>query len=96
MEILPSRFTTYILTEEEELRGCILSLEQQWMLQNKMSEAALAKSALKLDPNNTLPFVQQESFLAGQVELCEFFLDNSEAATIALTSLTMGTNDNEE
>jgi len=87
MKELTTRFTSYELTDEETLRGSVLSLEQKWYIQNKLAEAANEKSALKLDPNDVLPYAQQEAFLAGQVELCEFLLENSDASEEALQHL---------
>ena len=79
MKMLSNKYTSYQLTDDEEIRGSILMYEQKMVIQNKLSEAALAKSVLKLDPEHPLPYAQQEAFLAGQIEILEYQLDNSDS-----------------
>lgn len=95
MEILPTRFTSYQLTAEEELRGSVLNLEQKWVLQNQMSAAALEKNALEFDEHSPILFAQQEASLKGQIEAFEYLLNLSDSAELELTRLNTG-NDNEE
>lgn len=85
---LITRFNSWGLSEEEELRGSVYTLEQLWVLQNHLAEAALSKNSLTLDPEHPLVFAQQESYQAGRVELIEYLLEAHEAAVNRLDDIT--------
>jgi len=83
-----NRFISYKLSEKEELQGSVFTPEQKACLQNLLSRAALDKQALAPDPNNIQPFIQQEAFLKGQIELLEYILQQSDYAEEALLELS--------
>jgi len=84
--IIPNDFTSYQLTEQEELEGSILTITQKQVIQNHLSAAAHEKNALEYDPENPQRFVQQEASLKGQLDAYHFILASSEAAEEAKLS----------
>jgi len=70
--IIPNDFTSYQLTEQEELEGSILTITQKQVIQNHLSAAAHEKNALEYDPENPQRFVQQEASLKGQLDAYHF------------------------
>ena len=81
-----NRFAQVEVTDEEYLRGSIYTQEQLWVIQNILGEAAVSKSALDLDPEKPLAFIQQESYLKGKIDIIEFMLTNHEASQEELTT----------
>ena len=81
-----NRFAQIDITDEEYLRGSVYNQEQLWVLQNMLAEAALLKSTEDLNPEHPLPYIQQESYNKGKIELIEFMLTNHEASTDELTN----------
>lgn len=51
-----------------------------------MSQIAVEKSLLILDPEKPLLFMQQEAFMKGKIELITYLIENSAAATEQLNS----------
>jgi len=96
MRLIENRFATYELSTEEELRGCIYTIEQKAVLQNELSLAAVAKSALKLDPNDVITYAQNEAAISGKIEHIEYMLSNSDAAEEQLLRHNTDTTDTEE
>ena len=84
--LIPNDFSSYQLTEQEELEGAILTITQKQVIQNYLSAAAMEKNGLEYDSEDNLKFVQQEASLKGQIDAYRFILDSSEAAEIALTN----------
>jgi len=81
---LPNSFTRYQLSEEEQLKGQILTTENAHFIQNLISDAAESKLAMKFDPNNPLHFAQQEAELTGQIGVLKALLDFSLSAQATL------------
>ena len=86
-EQLPNRFSSFALTAEEELRGSVYSTEQKWVLQNKLAETAMIKTALTYDPEHPLLFAQEEAGHAAELLFIEYLLDTSDAAEQAIMEL---------
>lgn len=62
---IPTLFTKYILTDEEELAGIQFTPSQQMVMQNIIAEAAEEKVRLTFDPTNPQVFIQREAELQG-------------------------------
>jgi len=75
-----STFARFKLSEQETLVGSVLTYEQKLVIQNKLSEIADSKLALTVDPNNYAAYIQQESYLAGQLGILRYILDCSLAS----------------
>lgn len=80
------RFTT---TPDEVLSGSILSNMQIAVIQNLRVDIAEQKLALTFTPEKMYDFVQQESFLSGQLEILQFLIDSSEASQKAVLARTV-------
>ena len=83
-ELIPNEFTSYKLTEQEELEGSILTITQKHVLHNLLSIYAMEKNTIEYDPEKTMEFVQQEAYKRGQMEAMRHVLAMSEAAVEAL------------
>jgi len=77
---IPNSFTSYTLTDKEQLFGEILNLEQKMVMQNKLAAIAEERIALVPEANNYASFIQQEAFLKGQLTMLQWLLDSSIAA----------------
>lgn len=75
-----SLFTTYLLTEAEQLTAKELSPETKMYVQNLLAEAARDKVALALDPESHVTNVQKEAYYRGQMEAYMFLLASHEYA----------------
>ncbi len=64
---VPTLFTKYILTDEEELAGTAFSTSQRCVMQNLIAEAAEEKVRLTFDPLNPNAFIQREAELQGAI-----------------------------
>lgn len=80
-------FSSYQLTEEEELQGSLLTVTQKQVIQNDIAVYAEQKLALEFDTNDQLKFVQQESKLSGQIEALRYRLQCSEVSEDALAAI---------
>ena len=78
--LIPSSFSQYELTEEEELQGQILSVTQAHVIQNQLAACAEEQLLIKFDPEKTQQFVQENSFKQGQIEILKYLLIMSESA----------------
>ncbi len=84
--LIPNDFSSYYLTEQEELEGSILTITQKQVIQNYLAAAASEKIGLEYDPEVKERFVQQEASLKGQIDAYRFILAASDAAEESLTS----------
>lgn len=82
--LVPNTFSSYQMTEQEELQASVLMLDQEQLLQSKLALVAEEKLALQLDPGNISAYVQQEADLKGQMIIINWLLDCSTAAKISL------------
>jgi len=89
--IVPTTFTRYSMTEEEQMQNSVLSELQLQLIQNERANIAEQILGLKLDPVSPGDFMQQESFLKGQLMILGYIIDRSVAAVTALNKIS-GTN----
>ena len=85
--LIANSFTSYQLTHQEELAGGILALAQQQLAQNEMSQTAQQILNLRYQPDKPLEFVQEESFLKGQLSIYTLLLQRSDESERALLEL---------
>lgn len=79
--ILPSTFTRYQLTPEEQLNGQILNTDNLQVIQNYICDAAEEKLALKYDPEHPMLFAQREAELQGQIGILKLLVELASQAT---------------
>ena len=79
--LLPNVFSSYELSDEEQIQGSIYTITQRQVLQNELAIAAETKLALKYDTSKPMEYVQEEAHFAGKVEILRYLLDMSEQAT---------------
>lgn len=77
--LIPNAFCTYLLTDDEQASGTILTVLQQQVLQNRVSQIAEQKLALVFDKSDPLEFGIQVAYLDGQIRIMQFLLQESEA-----------------
>lgn len=75
---LPSIFTKFLLTDEEELAAVFFSPEQRMYMQNIVADAAEEKIQLTFDPNNPSAFMQREAALQGCIQTLTNLLNSYE------------------
>jgi hypothetical protein len=76
-QLIPNSFASYLLTEQEETQGQILSTVQKMVLQNKLSTIAEEKLHLTYDASAPLIYAQKEAELTGQMGVIQWLLDTS-------------------
>ena len=76
--IIPSTFTRYSLTPEEQFSGQTLTSTNLMVIQNFISDAADEKLTLKFDPLNPSEFIQREAELTGQIGILRMLVELSE------------------
>lgn len=86
MELIPNIFTSYKLTQLEEITGTILTHTQVAVLSNKLANIATSKLALRFNPINPLEFAQAEAYERGQMDVIQWLLDSSVAAQESVTT----------
>lgn len=72
---IPSTFTRYQLTPEEQANGQTLTTNNLYMLQNFICDAAEEKLALKYDPEHPMLFAQREAELQGQIGILKLLIE---------------------
>lgn len=82
----PSPFCSYQLTNEEFTQGSILTTLQKQCIQNQISEAAIKKLNLRVDPLNPLSNLQEEAELQGTILALQYLLTLSESAELKLSA----------
>lgn len=81
-----NQFSSYELTEQEQLSGTILTFEQKMVLQNQLSMISSEKLALIANPNNYSEYIQQEAYKAGQITAIQYMLDCSTASELIVAA----------
>jgi hypothetical protein len=71
---IPSTFTRYKLTPEEQENGQTLTTMNLYAIQNFICDAAEEKLALKFDPTNPMQFAQREAELQGQIGILQLLV----------------------
>lgn len=82
--LIPNSFSSYEMTDEEELQAQVLTIGQKQLLQTKLSVVAEEKLALEVDPANINSFIQQEADLKGQMIILNWLIDCSNTAEQAI------------
>jgi len=75
-----NEFSSYTLTDEEELQGSLLTVTQRQVMQNQLSAAVSEKITLEFDTDKPDKFMQQEAYKRGQIDILNFILASSDAA----------------
>jgi len=78
--LIPNDFSSYQLTEQEELEGSLLTITQKQVIQNYLAAAAHEKNGLEYSAAEHDRFCQQEASLKGQIDAYRFILATSEAS----------------
>jgi hypothetical protein len=84
--LIPNDFSSYQLTEQEELEGSILTITQKQVIQNYLAAAANEKIGLEYSEEAHDRFIQQEASLKGQIDAYRFILAASDSAEELLTA----------
>ena len=80
MTPVPNEFTSYQLTEEEELLARTLSNLQEAAIRNELSVVATQKLNVVFDSTNPSSFGLQVAYLDGQIAALRWLLASSDAA----------------
>lgn len=83
-QLIVSTFTQYSQSQQEQLAGTLLCMEQKQFIQTEIAKIAEQRLALVPDPNNYAVFIQQESYLKGQMEAYKYLLDCASASEVQL------------
>lgn len=75
-----NRFSQFELSNEEQLSGQILSINQLAVLQNLRSEYAHKKLSLIYTPNDHQTYVQQEAEITGWMSCLDYIIECHEVA----------------
>ncbi len=85
-QIRSNIFTSYDLTDEEQLSGTVLTVSQKQVLQNMLSDVAEAQLYLEIDVAKPHEYIQQNAYKQGQIELLSYLLEASNSAADTLNS----------
>jgi predicted DNA-binding protein with PD1-like motif len=83
MKKVPSPFEMYVLSEEEQRIGRLLTAANKATIHNLRTFSAMERLELKFDPANPEKFQQAEAELHGRIEVLTLLLDEAEAAETA-------------
>ena len=73
-------FTSFELSESEQLIGSSLGYEQSCVIRNQLASIAEQKLSLMFDTKDPYAMIAQDAFLSGQIKILQWLLDSSEAA----------------
>jgi len=82
--LLPSTFTRYKLTPEEQTNGQTLTTNNLYVLQNFICDAAEEKLALKFDPEHPMLFAQREAELQGQIGILKLLVELASSSQLSI------------
>lgn len=80
MNIIPSMFTKYALSSEEQTEAAKLTLLQEAKIQNTLAALVEEKVLLPYDVTNNLQSIQREAELQGQIRILQQILTESQVA----------------
>lgn len=82
-ELKPNLFTSYDMTDKEELVGSTLSYLQQCYIHNLRSEAATSKNEVRIPDSaeDFIVYVKDEAYLRGKIEAYTELLEASLASS---------------
>lgn len=78
---IPSSFTRWSLTQEEQNSGQTLTTTNLQVMQNLICDAAERRIALKFDPSNPMMYAQEEAEIQGQIGILKFLCELSQLAS---------------
>ena len=81
---IPSTFTQYSLTPEEQQSAQTLTTLNLQHLQNLICDAAEKRIAMTLDPNNPVAYAQEAAELQGQIGILKYLVELSNVANPSL------------
>lgn len=84
---ISNQFTSWKLSPEEELEGCMLNAGQVMVIQNDMANAAMQLINLDFTPDDPKDYLMKKAYLDAQVRTYQTMLDRSEKAVEALRKL---------
>jgi len=90
-----SSFQTFPLSGTNLLQGQIFSELQKQVIQNEIAQIAEQIISLNFDPTNPHKFVQDDSFLKGQIQVLQYLLTRSEEAKETLKQLAIAAASNQ-
>ena len=79
-QLQPNSFTSYELTDQEQLEGTIFTILQLQSLHNLLSSYAEEKIALDYDPEHPILFMQNEASLKAKIEVLTYIIEVSNAS----------------
>lgn len=85
--LLPSTFSRYSLTSDEQTQAQILTTLNLQMIQNFICDAADERLSLKFDPLNPMAFAQREAELQGQIGILKMLCELSQVSNPSHTIL---------
>ena len=83
--LINNSFSTYELTNQEELEGSILSITQKQVIQNQIAMFAERKIAIRYDPSDPVVFAQEEAECKGAIDALKWLVAISTTAEEAMT-----------
>ena len=81
---ITNTFTSYKLTEEEQVSGQTLTSNNIMIIQNLVSSIAEEKLGLKFDPLNPMAFAQREAELNGQIGILKFLIELATSSNLSI------------
>lgn len=91
--IKQSIFTSYDLTNQEQLSGSILHSEQKMFIQNLISDIATERVALMPDdPSKPQQYFIEMAYKQGQIAILQHLLDSSIASETQLVENNQDSN----
>ena len=85
-----NKFTSYRMTDEEQLQGGIFTTLQLQGLQNLLADYAEQKILLEPPVENYSLYIQEEAKCSARIQLLEYLISNSEAAVFAMEQAARG------
>ena len=86
--LISNSFSSYEMTEEEQLQAALLTLQQVQNIKSQIAILAEQKINLVPDSQDFVNYMQEEANLRGQITSLQYLLDCSEAANTALNDHT--------
>ena len=83
---LTNSFTSYELTEQEELQGCIYTELQLQVLQNHLAAYAEQKLTLEYNPEHKKRFLQEDADLKAKIDFLQYLIDTSKVSAEVLAN----------
>lgn len=76
-KLITNSFSSYALSEDEEVEGSKLTITQKQVIQNQLAITSEELINLKLDPDNFQKFLQDQAFKQGYIAALQYQLELS-------------------